>query len=52
MTQKEYKERHEMTAKANHWCFSKKYGLTARDQWYQHRAEKVMENEDAKLLWD
>ena len=52
MAQKEYKAKHDRVATAVHWCLCKKYGLSASDQWYQHRAERVMENEDAKLLWD
>ena len=52
MAQKKYKARHDRVATAVHWCLCKNYGLPVSDQWYQHRAEKVIESEDAKLLWD
>ena len=35
-----------------HWALCKKYGLPHTEKWYDHRAEPVMENEHAKLLWD
>ena len=52
LAQTDYKARHDRVATAVHWCLAKKYGFTHTNQWYEHRAEPVMENEQAKLLWD
>lgn len=30
----------------------KAHGLPHTQSWYEHRAEKVVENEDVKVLWD
>ena len=30
----------------------KAYGLPHTKSWYEHKADKVVENEDAKVLWD
>ena len=39
-------------AKALHWSICKKYNLPSNNKWYEHLPEKVVENEEAKLLWD
>lgn len=52
LAQSEYKARHDRVATAVHWCLAKKHGLQHSDQWYQHIAEPVIENDRVKLLWD
>ena len=52
LAQSEYKRRHDNVAAAIHWCMCRKYLIQCEDRWYEHRAEKVTENEDVKLLWD
>ena len=52
LSQSEYKRRHDNVAAAVHWCMCRKYLIPCEDRWYQHRADKVAENEDVKLLWD
>ena len=52
LAQLEYKARHDRVATAFHWNLAKKYGFPHCDQWYQHVAEPVLENENTKLLWD
>ena len=44
--------RHDRIAAVVHWGLAKKYGLPHAEQWYDHKAEAVSENEDVKLLWD
>ena len=52
MAQTEYKGRHDRVAAAVHWSILKAHGLPHTQSWYEHRAEKVVENEDVKVLWD
>ena len=52
LSQTEYKRRHDNVAAAVHWCMCRKYQINCNDRWYEHRAEKVAENDDVKLLWD
>ena len=52
MAQSEYKGRHDKVATAVHWGLAKKRGLEHSEQWYQHRGEKVSENDKVKLFWD
>ena len=52
MAQREYKGRHAKLATAVHWCLTKKYGFPVSDQWYHHRAEATVENENVKICWD
>ena len=52
LAQSEYKKRHDKVAAAVHWSMCKKYRFEHQDKWYEHRAEKVLENDDTKLLWD
>ena len=39
-------------ASAVHWSIMKAHGLPHMKSWYDHRADKVIENKDAKVLWD
>ena len=52
IAQNEYKNRHDRVATAVHWGLCKKYQLPHTNNWYDHRAEPVTENEEVKLLWD
>ena len=35
-----------------HWKLPRKCNFEARDKWYDHEPESVLENEDYKILWD
>ena len=48
----DYKLRHDRVAAALHWGMCKDYGFPAESKWYSHYAEKVLENENYKILWD
>ena len=52
LAQTEYKCRHDKVAAALHWSLCKEYGFTHGKKWYEHWAEKVLENDKVKLLWD
>ena len=52
LSQAEYKSRHDNVAAAIHWSMCRKYQIECKDKWYEHRAEKVAENDKVKLLWD
>ena len=52
LAQKDYKVRHHRVASAVHWSIMKAHGLPHTKSWYEHRADKVVENEDVKVLWD
>ena len=50
LVQKEYKTRHNNMGKIVHWKLSIKCNFEARDKWYEHETENVLENEDYKIL--
>ena len=52
MAPTEDKERHDRVAAAVHWNILIAHGLPHRQSWYEHRAKKVGENEDMRVLWD
>ena len=52
LAQSEYKSRHDKVAATIHWGLCKQFNLPHAERWYEHRAEKVDENDDIKLLWD
>ena len=52
MAQTEYKGRHDKLAKVIHWDLCKKYGVKVLAKWYDHVPEKVVENDQVKILWD
>ena len=35
-----------------HWNLCKKYHLPASEKWWEHNVEKVLQNEEVKILWD
>ena len=50
---KEYMERHNKVAAAIHWSLCKKHQIMCdADNWWNHQPEKVIENENVKILWD
>ena len=51
LAQKEYKRRHKNLGKIVHWKLVRKSNFEARDKWYEHELESVLENEDYKILW-
>ena len=52
LAQKEYKRRHDNLGKIVNWKLTRKCNFEARDKWYEHEPESVLENEDYKILWD
>ena len=46
----DYKARHDRVASAVHWSIMKVHRLPQSKSWYEHRAVKVVENEDVKVL--
>ena len=52
IAQTDYKERHNKVASMLHWNLCKKYNLPAADKWWEHKIEKVLQNNEAKILWD
>ena len=52
IAQTDYKERHNKVAAMLHWNLCKKYGLPVTDKWWEHKAEKVVQTAEVKILWD
>ena len=52
IAQTDYKERHNKVASMLHWNLCKKYHLLAADKWWEHKIEKVLQNNEAKIIWD
>ena len=50
LAQKEYKRRHDNLGKAVYWKLARKCNFEARDKWYEHAPESVLENELYKIL--
>ena len=48
----EYKHRHDRVAAALHWGMCKDLGFPTESKWWSHYAEKVLENDNYKILWD
>ena len=34
------------------WKLARKCNFEAKDKWYEHELESILENEDCKILWD
>ena len=49
---KEYKQRHDSVGSQVHWQFCEKLGLNWARLQQKHEPEKVVENENFKILWD
>ena len=52
LAQSDYRKRHDKVAQNVHWNLCKKFDLPHAKNWYDHVAEKVTENNKAKVLWD
>ena len=53
LCQTQYKKwRHDTIAQVIHWQLCKAHELEHVEKWYDHRPEKVTENEKVKILWD
>ncbi|WP_411028253.1 hypothetical protein, partial [Salmonella sp. s60131] len=52
IAQTDYKQRHNVVAQMVHWNLCQNYHLPVAKNWWDHKPEKVIENEHAKLLWD
>ena len=50
LAQKEYKRKHNNLGKIVLWKLARKCYFEARDKWYEHEPESVLENEDYKIL--
>ena len=47
-----YKEHHCKVPSMLHWNLCKKCHLPASEKWWERNDEKVLQNEDIKILWD
>lgn len=52
LAQGDYKKRHDRVASIIHWNLCSNHGFKRADNWFDHHAEPVMENERVKILWD
>ena len=48
----DYKGRHNKVASMLNWNLCKKYHLPAANKWWEHKIEKVLQKNEAKILWD
>ena len=47
----QYKKPYDNVATMVHWELCSKYDCEPANLWYEHRRERVMENQDTKILW-
>ena len=52
LAQKQYKARHDSVAQIIHWELCGMYEFGREKKWYEHEPQSVLENEEAKILWD
>ena len=52
LAQNEFKKRHDKVATILHWALCKQHQLEHSENWYDHRAPSVHENDQVKILWD
>ena len=52
LAQREYKRRHDNVARYVHWLLSSKAMIEREGEWYNHKPDSCMENENYKILWD
>ncbi len=53
LAQKQYMNwRHDKIARVIRWELCKKYNMYHAEKWYEHKPKSVVENENAKILWD
>ena len=48
----EYKARHHEVAHALHWELCRKNDLQHEKNWHEHNPQRVIENDNCKILWD
>ena len=52
LAQCDYKRKHDTVAKLVHWKLREKHNLERKQKWYEHCPERVVEDDDVKLIWD
>ena len=52
LAQRENKRRHDTVAKLVHSKLCERHNLERKEKWYVHCPEGVVEDDDAKLIWD
>ena len=52
LPQKEYKWRHDTVRRYVHWQICERLGFIRARLWYEHEPERVVENQNFKILWD
>ena len=53
LAQNKYKIwRHDQAAKIIHWSICRKNSFEVNERWYRHKTERVLENDEIKVLWD
>jgi hypothetical protein len=52
IAQTDYKDRLDQVARMIHWNLCNNYNLPAEEQLWHHYPDKIVENEQAKILWD
>ena len=52
LVQHEYKRRYDTVAKLVHWKLCEKHNLERKEKWYENCPERVVEDDDVKLIWD
>ena len=52
IAQTDHKERHNKVASKLLWNLCKNYHLPASEKWWELKVEKVLQNEEVKILWD
>ena len=52
LAQNNYKYRHDRVETALHWKLCQKYSIGHPAKWYEHVPEKVVENDQVKILWN
>ena len=52
LAQREYKRRHDWVSRRVHWEVCRMYGIELRENWYEHDAAPVAENDRCKIIWD
>ena len=53
LAQKQYRLwRHDRVGVVIHWVMCQRFGFPFGNKWYDHTPERVLQNEDVKILWD
>ena len=52
LAKKEYLVRHNKVARYIHWKICRHFKISVAAQWYEHDVPPVLENKNAKILWD